>query len=164
MSIDSPVSQLRCFITLKRSLKGSIVSINSVVSICNFLVLCYAILFWTISEQYIKSRTNMSQRRIASLITGRDRFKGLPRFLAPPAALPSLSGHVTTAEKGAGWRRKTLRGTCCVTGHGYLAARCLPSLLPPVFDPGYMSRKIWKFWTDKFDTRNKRKFWLMQLT
>ena len=30
-------------------------------------------------------------------------------------------------------------------------------------DPGYMSRKIRKFRTDKFDTWNKRKFWLMQL-
>ena len=28
-------------------------------------------------------------------------------------------------------------------------------------DPGYMSGKIRKFRTDKFDTRNKRKFWLM---
>ena len=27
-------------------------------------------------------------------------------------------------------------------------------------DPGYMSRKIRKFRKDKFDTRNKRKFWL----
>ena len=30
-------------------------------------------------------------------------------------------------------------------------------------DPVYMSRKIRKFRTDKFDTWNKRKFWLMQL-
>ena len=30
-------------------------------------------------------------------------------------------------------------------------------------DTVYMSRKIRKFRTDKFDTWNKRKFWLMQL-
>ena len=28
-------------------------------------------------------------------------------------------------------------------------------------DPGYMSRKNQKFWTDKFDTWNKQKFWFM---
>ena len=32
-----------------------------------------------------------------------------------------------------------------------------------IIDPVYMSRKIRKFRTDKFDTWNKRKFWLMQL-
>ena len=32
-----------------------------------------------------------------------------------------------------------------------------------VTDPVYMSRKIRKFRTDKFDTWNKRNFWLMQL-
>ena len=32
-----------------------------------------------------------------------------------------------------------------------------------ITDPVYMSRKIRKFRTDKFDTWNKRKFWLMQL-
>ena len=30
-------------------------------------------------------------------------------------------------------------------------------------DPGYISRKIRKFRTDKFDRWNKRKFWLMKL-
>ena len=37
-----------------------------------------------------------------------------------------------------------------------------PGEIVPI-DPGYMSRKIRKFRTDKFGTWNKRKFWLMQL-
>ena len=30
------------------------------------------------------------------------------------------------------------------------------------YDSGYMNRKIRKFRTEKIDTWNKRKFWLMQ--
>ena len=46
------------------------------------------------------------------------------------------------------------------------AAPAPPDTPPPpmaVIDPVYMSRKIRKFRTDKFDTWNKRRFWLMQL-
>ena len=38
-----------------------------------------------------------------------------------------------------------------------------PRHLARATDPVYMSRKIRKFRTDKFDTWNKRKFWLMWL-
>ena len=42
-------------------------------------------------------------------------------------------------------------------------ANYLCSVLGQRYDPVYMSRKIRKFRTDKFDMWNKRKFWLMQL-
>ena len=67
------------------------------------------------------------------------------------------------------WNRNTIwplrRWLRSPGGHGQrlpsLAGRAGAGLRDA--DPGYMSRKIWKFCTEKFDTRNKRKFWLIQL-
>ena len=67
-----------------------------------------------------------------------------------------------------------VRDTSCVTGRCCAAAGRLPTPPGPTetavtlrvrrySDPVYMSRKNRKFRTDKFDTWNKQKFWLIQL-
>ena len=66
------------------------------------------------------------------------------------------------------WSRCTAGGQRCVAGRqteNAIRVQCATSLdvQKRAGDPVYMSRKNRKFRTDKFDTWNKRKFWLMQL-
>ena len=63
---------------------------------------------------------------------------------------------------GAGYTA-TVRGKNSVKQSLYAKEVLGRTLVSSHSDPGYMSRKIRKFRTDKFDTWHKRKFWLLQL-
>ena len=72
--------------------------------------------------------------------------------------LPSLRQRPTTAGRSASGPTRPAAATIDTS-----PTAAPSSWASEVSDDAYLSRKIRKFRTDKFDTWNKRKFWLMQL-
>ena len=123
------------------------------------------------AHQTREALSHHSTRRVSSLVARRqiELLQDTSITAPAPAPAPPLLHHsgaasspavlsIVAVDAGAVVRRKSRSGS---------SEALFPATTPRgtmgISDPVYMSRKIRKFRTDKFDTWNKRKFWLMQL-
>ena len=103
-----------------------------------------------------------------------DRSRPLPDRARPPSrpllSVPRVRRRPSPIPTGCDrlWHRPDIGANIWGGPSQRLDSAALLGLLSSMaagasdYHPGYMSRQIWKFRTDKFDTWNKRKFWFMQ--